>query len=113
MINEIIEKIYHSEIPCRLEWMYDMGFTWSIQNHEYPRLWIDEDNAGAFNVIEETPESILHRLSPLPEIDWIERGNADKIEDAVLNLALAICKHFPRTVISLNGTPQKITNVPL
>lgn len=83
---EKLEAIYREEYPCRIEWRFDGGWTWSIQNEEYPRLWLDNGTDGARTIIAETDENILYRSQPLPEMDWRARGNAETFEQAVNEL---------------------------
>jgi hypothetical protein len=90
---EIIESIYDSEIPCRIEWMFDGGFTWSIQNGNFPRIWKDDRNG--VDIITETDEHFLQSINPLLEKDWVERGSNYSFTEAIKELSNAICKHFP------------------
>ena len=93
----IIEKIYESEIPCRIEWMFDMGFVWSIiDGQKYPRLFIDDDLDGRREIITESPENMLLRNDPFIEKDWIYRDSDQSLKTAVMNLAYKICELYPK-----------------
>jgi len=96
MAVKVIESIYDSEIPCRVEWMYDGGFTWSIQNGDYPRLMIDDDTEGRI-ILAETPENMLLRHNPILAKDWIVRGNNYSFKEAVNELAEKICELYPES----------------
>lgn len=101
-VTDTIEAIYNSEINCRLEWLWDAGFTWSIQNSDYPRLMIDDDLSGDFKIITETSKSMLSRTDPFIKKDWVERGSNYSFEDSVKELAEAICRLFPNSSFALN-----------
>jgi len=94
-IPAILESIYESEIPCRLEWRFDGGFIWSIQNNDYPRLWKDEQSEQT--VMCETTENMLLRNNPLLEKDWIARGGSYSFMETVEQLADEVCKLFPQS----------------
>jgi len=96
-LTSIIEMIYGEEIPCRIEWMYDSGFTWSIQNGDYPRIWKDNHLTDDVKIIAETPTNVLLKNNPLLEKDWIERGYNYSLTEAIKELSEAICKNFPDT----------------
>lgn len=96
-VNMILEAIYNSEIPCRLEWMFDAGFTWSIQGKEYPRLWIDDSTDEKIKIMCESEENVLWRNNPFLKKDWIARGCNYGFNDAVLELAEAVYKNFPKS----------------
>lgn len=89
----VIKAIYECEYACRIEWMYDAGFTWSLTDDQYSRLMLDDDLDGS-TVVWETSESILLRAQPLPEKDWLDRGNDYDFDTAVRQLAGAIIKRY-------------------
>jgi len=100
-IGKLIKRIYDSEIPCRLEWWFDCGFTWSVQDGEkYPALWRHDEMDNNVEIICETDENILERNNPLLEKDWLARGNHSNFESAVLELADAIVKYYPESEFS-------------
>lgn len=90
---EILKQIYKSEINCRIEWLWDSGFTWSIQNNDYPRLLKDEKLKSCAK----SEEIVLLENNPLLEKDWIARGNKPAIEECIQELAESICKYLPES----------------
>lgn len=97
-IEPIIQAIYDAEIPCRLEWVFDGGFTWSlIGGTQYPRVWLDDATDGAITTVVETVEHMIIRNQPLPEKDWIARGCSYSLHEAVQQLAIAVMMHHPGT----------------
>lgn len=99
-IIDVIENIYNSEIPCRIEWMFDSGFTWSIQDNNYPRIWKDNYLQDNIKIIAESDINILLKNNPLLEVDWIERGFNPSFYGAVIEMANAICKHYPKSIFA-------------
>lgn len=89
----ILKHIYDSEINCRIEWLWDSGFTWSIQNSDYPRI-LKEDKLQSCAKSEEV---VLLENNPLLEKDWIARGNKSTIEECIQELAESVCKYFPQS----------------
>lgn len=96
LFKTIFKKIYNSEIPCRIEWLFDEGFTWYLINNSYPRLWKDDYLDGKKAIIEST-DNMLLRNNPLLEKDWIDRGANMDIEDCLCGLFDAIIKHYPNS----------------
>lgn len=94
----IIESIYESEIPCRIEWVYDGGFVWSIQNDEYPRLWKDEQIDQ--KILCETPENMLLRNNPFLEKDWTARGGSYSFLDTIMELADKVVELYPHSKLA-------------
>jgi hypothetical protein len=97
LFKTIFKKIYESEIPCRIEWMFDHGFTWTIQNNIYPRIWLDDFIDDPTGIICESEESKIIRENPPLEKDWIARGGTKDIDDCLCQLFDAIIKHFPNS----------------
>ena len=108
-ISHVLESIYESEIPCRIEWMYDMGFTWSIQNGQYPRVWRDDMMENNKKILCESPESMLERNNPFLEKDWIARGSNYSFCDAVRELAEKVVQLFPNCKFAKWYHPYSIT----
>jgi hypothetical protein len=96
LFKTIFKKIYASEIPFRIESMFDDGYTWSLQNNVYPRLWKDDYIDGKEAIIEST-DNMLLRNNPLLEKDWIARGQNMDIDDCICELCDAIVKHYPNS----------------
>lgn len=96
LFKTIFKKIYGSEIPFRIESMFDAGYTWSLQNSDYPRLWKDDYLEGKEPIVE-SEENMLLRSNPLLEKDWITRGQSMDIDDCICELCDAIVKHCPNT----------------
>lgn len=81
LFKKVFEKIYESEINCRLEWLWDGGFTWSIADGtKFPRIIKD-------NNLTDTSKYMV----------WIERGNSSTIDGAFYDMISAIEKHFPNS----------------
>jgi hypothetical protein len=97
LFKTIFKKIYESEIPCRIEWMYDHGYNWSLQNNIYPRIWIDDFINDPTGIICESEESKIRREDAPLEKDWIARGSNKDIEDCICELCDAIVKHYPNS----------------
>ena len=107
-IIEIIESIYDSEIPCRMEWLFDGGYVWSIQNNDYPRLFQDNSFEDNIKIVAENIDNILLRNNPILGKDWIERGCNYSFPEAVKELASVACKHFPDSKFAQWYNPDKI-----
>lgn len=90
-ISKIIQQIYKSEIPVRIEFMYDMGFCWSLLDETiFPRVFYDFKLEGV------AKENILSKDQvPVFEKDWIDKGVSQSFEDAVKNLCESIIKYLP------------------
>jgi hypothetical protein len=95
LFKKLINYIYDSEINCRIEWMWDGGFTWCLLDGSYPRILKDDDTQGNSEIIKESPKSMLERSNPFLEKDWIARGCKEDIGDALCDLFEAIINHFP------------------
>lgn len=99
---EILKKLYDSEIPCRIEWIFDAGFIWSVQDGtKYPRIFIDDSIDNTLITLAETKESTQNKNNKILEKDWLERGNNYNIETAIKELAEAVVKHYPESTFSL------------
>jgi hypothetical protein len=99
LISEVLQRIYQSEIPGRIEWMFDEGFVWVLvgpngEEHarNLPRLWVDNALAGERT----TARSDLAREAVEPSQfimrDWRARGCERTIDSAVYALADAIVR---------------------
>lgn len=95
--NTIFQKIYDSEINCRIEWCFDGGVTWSIQNSEFPRIWKDDviDN-NKINYMTSNEYNIKSSNNVLTK-DWIARGTEENFEKAFNKLIDAIIECFPNS----------------
>lgn len=90
-ISKILQQIYNSEIPVRLEFMYDMGFCWSLVDETiFPRVFYDFKLEGI--TIE---NSLSADRIPVFEKDWMARGVSQTFEDAVKDLCEAIVRNLP------------------
>ena len=90
-ISKILQQMYKSEIPIRIESMYDMGYCWSLVDETvFPRVFYDFQLEGV------TIENVLTRDKiPVFEKDWIARGISNSFEGAVRDLCEAVVKHLP------------------
>jgi hypothetical protein len=97
-IEPILQAIYDAEIPCRIEWVFDGGFTWSlIGSTQYPRTWLDDATALDVLLVAESVDHMITRNEPLLEKDWIARGCSYSLHEAVQQLAIAVMMHYPGT----------------
>ena len=92
-ISKILQQIYKSEIPIRIESMYDMGYAWSLIDETiFPRVFYDFQIEGV------TIENVLTKDScPVFQKDWIAKGVTNTFESAVKELCEAINKHLPES----------------
>jgi hypothetical protein len=92
-ISKIIQQIYKSEIPVRIEFMYDMGFCWSLIDEKiFPRIFYDFKLEGV------AIENILTKDKvPVFEKDWIAKGVSQSFDDAIKKLCEAIVEHLPES----------------
>ena len=98
-----MQFIYDTEWPIRLEYVWDGGWTWSLIGHnglpedrKFPRVWFD-DQLAAINVpMCISPEAAAQIESiPTQEQDWLARGSAPSIEEAVSQLASELNSRIP------------------
>ncbi|MBK5202167.1 MAG: hypothetical protein JJE45_00395 [Prolixibacteraceae bacterium] len=99
LFKTIFKKIYESEINCRIEWIWDGGFTWSIQDNKFPRIWNDDMKEGKKQSIEITASAKFKQEieKDLSQKDWIARGKEMDLEDALCKMYDAIIFHFPNS----------------
>src|SRR5687767_9912031 len=96
-IGEVFYRLYESEINFRFENFWDGGYTWSITGYEgipdpdeiqWTRIEIDN---AIYNFImwpdHEKQLASVHFMKK----DWMARGTAKKIEEAVAQLCQAAC----------------------
>lgn len=100
-IGEVLNRIYDSEINVRIEWVWDGGFTWVLVNSalpEPPRNMIDDTMQGNLEPVV-FQEELRQDLKPpnLMKKDWLDRGSADNICDAMTELCLAVVQYFPNS----------------
>jgi len=97
-VGECLANIYRSEIPIRLEWVYDGGFTWSLIKQgrdQWPRVWNDDSLGGDSCSMQTDTAARLADQGQFLRKDWLERGSAETIEAAMTELLEAIKKHHP------------------
>lgn len=94
--TKILQQIYKSEIPIRIESMYDMGYAWSVIDETiFPRIFYDFQLEGV------TIENVLTRDKiPVFEKDWLAKGVANTFEAAVKDICEAITKYLPDSEFS-------------
>ena len=98
LFKKVFEKIYDSEINCRLEWLWDGGFTWSISDGtKFPRIVKDCDLDNSYGRTVSSQSYLNEIKNTLYEKDWIERGNSETIDGAFYDMISAIEKHFPNS----------------
>ena len=99
LFKTIFKKIYDSEINCRIEWRWDGGFAWSIQNKEFPRIWKDDQKCGKKKIIMLRASDKYKQEIENNELekDWIVRGREMDIEDCLCKLYDAIIIYFPNS----------------
>jgi hypothetical protein len=95
-LSKILQQIYNSEIPVRIEFMYDMGFCWSLIDEKvFPRVFYDFQIEGV------TIENVLTKdKCPVFEKDWLLKGISNTFEGAVKDLCESILKHLPDSSFS-------------
>lgn len=101
MFKKLLNYVYDSEINCRIEWQWDGGFTWSIQNSSFPRIWKDNDLDQCAKTTVRSKKYSEEMKNPKQEVDWIARGNADDIENAFCEMFDAIIKHLPKSTAAI------------
>ena len=102
-VGDLLQAIYDTEWPIRLEYVWDGGWVWVLGGHNgpeeekrFPRVWFDNQLQGQqrmiclSNLARNQVESI-----PTQERDWVERGSSKTIEGAVSELAEALSRHMP------------------
>lgn len=99
-ISLILESIYESEISCRIEWIFDGGFTWSIQDGKYPRLWKDDNIDNVNEILCENVENRLLRNNLILEKDWLARGNDYSLANSIQQLAEKVIELFPESKLA-------------
>lgn len=98
LFKKVFEKIYDSEINCRLEWFWDAGFTWSISDGtKFPRIIKDDDLAEISKLTFRSELYSKEMKNPIYEKDWIERGSSETIDGAFYDMISAIEKHYPNS----------------
>ena len=97
LFKKLINYIYNSEINCRIEWAWDGGFTWSIQDNSFPRIWKDDNLDARLKAISKSKQYSEKIKTPIHEADWIARGNNKDIDKAFSDMFDAIIKHFPNS----------------
>lgn len=92
-VSKILQQLYVNEIPVRIEFMYDMGFCWSLVDETiFPRIFYDFQLEGV------TIENVLTKdRVPVFEKDWIDKGIADSFEGAVKDLCESVVRNLPES----------------
>lgn len=99
-VGEVLDRIYKTECPIRLEYVWDGGWVWTVlgvDNKEaWPRVWIDDDIEGNFK-ISVMNEAVRDRIETIhkQEKDWLYRGQAKPINEAVHAMACALYLEIP------------------
>ena len=101
-VGEVLDWIYRTEWPVRLEFIYDGGWTWAIITHNggvrrmLPRLFIDNHMDGSHRAVKMTPQArdsmeTIHDQ----QRDWLHRGSARTVNEAVHAMACALHLEIP------------------
>lgn len=86
-----------AKVNCRIEWFFDGGFVWVLNNGDYPRVRIDDGLDGdKQTVIAQSDEGARAMdRGQVMRRDWIARGSEPTIEEAVTAPAEAILAEGP------------------
>ena len=107
-VGDVLQAIYDTEWPIRLEYLWDGGWVWVLVGRNdttaevtFPRVWTDDQLDGKQTVLCMS-EFIKDQFERIPSIekDWVARGNEKTIEDAVFCLATAIADETPDSEFS-------------
>lgn len=93
--------VYNSEINCRIEWLWDSGFTWCLLDNSYPRILKDEEFDNSSKIISRTEKDWIKANNITHEKDWIARGCEEDIDDALGKLFDAIIEHYPTSTAAI------------
>lgn len=103
-VGEVLAAIYDSEIPIRLEWVWDGGFTWSLINdcdsERYPRVWNDDTLDGAETSMQNDVGARAADAGQFLRKDWLARGSEETVQAAVARLGDAILEHKPTSAFA-------------
>lgn len=102
-VGEVLAAIYASEIPIRLEWVWDGGFTWVLVGGDtthYPRVWNDDALDGWETIIQSDEGARASDAGQFLQRDWLDRGSEHTVQDAVARLADAILEHLPSSAFA-------------
>jgi len=98
-VLEILRRLYESEIPVRLEWMFDGGFTWVLPNNynrdRIPRLMYDNSFGEETLVDFRDKKQQINESFQILQPDWHKRGNNHDLKIALKELADATCEVYP------------------
>ena len=117
-IGEVFFRLYESEINFRFENFWDGGYTWSITGYEgEPESgeirWtrIEIDNAIDDFIMWPDKKKQLNTIHFMKK-DWLMRGSAKEISEAVRQLCDAVCLTDPASNFTkwyLDSYPKKTT----
>lgn len=102
-VGEVLAAIYDSEIPIRLEWVWDGGFTWALitgSAEYYPRVWNDDSLDGATTAMQSDVGARAADAGQFLRKDWLARGSEETVQAAVARLGDAILKHLPASAFA-------------
>ena len=99
-VGPALEAIYNAEIPIRLEWAYDSGYTWVLIRDDpgsHPRTWIDDSLSGITQGITQSDAGAKAAdKGQFLQVDWMDRGCDIKLEVAIQQLLDAIKTYYPK-----------------
>lgn len=100
-IGAVFYRLYESEINFRFENFWDGGYTWAITGYEdHPEpgeiRWtrIEIDNRIDNFIMWPDHEKELDTVHFMKK-DWLMRGTAETIQEAVTQLSRAACVTYP------------------
>lgn len=103
-VGEVLAAIYDSEIPIRLEWVWDGGFTWALigggDRECYPRVWNDDSLDGAETSMQSDAGARAADAGQFLRKDWLAGGSEETITVAVARLGDAILEHLPTSAFA-------------
>lgn len=102
LFKKLLNFVYDSEVNCRIEWVWDSGFTWYlIDGTKFPRNIMDGDLEELSKNTKRSNFYSDKMKNPIYEKDWIATGNCRDIEDALCEMFDAIIKHLPNSVAAI------------
>ena len=103
LFKKLFKIIYDSEINCRIEWLWDAGFTWALLDGSiYPRIMKDDNIDNSFKVIHQSQTDRINCNDMQYKKDWLARGNREDIDDALRDMFTAIIEHCPKSQAAIN-----------
>lgn len=102
-VGAVLTAIYDSEIPIRLEWVWDGGFTWALIGGTrdcFPRVWNDDMLDGGGTIMQSDAGARAADAGQYLQKDWLARGSEETVQAAVARLSDAIVEHLPSSAFA-------------